>query len=166
MSDNKNFFAKQTDSSRVKATNVNRGQAPFTGCCYRERQPVPGVHLQHFDIVPRLMPVMRESCRTPAPSSFICLHVCFLSPISLRWNSAMLWHWERRSISWRTLSSVCTDLAWMSASSMSMQVQLSARGWLTRAARSSRLMRRRVARVLQMFFSLSGHRYSHHDDHG
>ena len=135
MSDNKNFFAKQTDSSRVKATNVNRGQAPFTGCCYREREPVPCVHP-------------------------------FLSPISLRWNSAMLWHWERRSISWRTLSSVCTDLAWMSASSMSMQVQLSARGWLTRAARSSRLMRRRVARVLQMFFSLSGHRYSHHDDHG
>ena len=36
------------------------GQAPFTGWSYRERQPVPCVHLQHFDIVPRLMPVMRE----------------------------------------------------------------------------------------------------------
>ena len=28
---------------------------------FDERQPVPGVHFQHFDIVPRLMPVMRES---------------------------------------------------------------------------------------------------------
>ena len=24
--------------------DVNRGQAPFTGCCYREREPVPCVH--------------------------------------------------------------------------------------------------------------------------
>ena len=66
----------------------------------------PQCSFQHFDIVPRLMPVMRDSCRTPAPRSFSILHTSFLSPISLRWNSAILWHWERQSIFWRTLSSV------------------------------------------------------------
>ena len=96
-------------------TGGTGGQAPFTGWCYRERQPVPSVHLQHFDIVPRLMPVMRDGCRTPAPGSFIILHISFLLPISSRWNSAMLWHWERQSISWRTLSSVWTVILRMSA---------------------------------------------------
>ena len=138
------------------ATEWTGGQAPFTGWCYRERQPVPCVHLQHFDIVPRLMPVMRDSCRTPAPRSFIILHISFLSPISLRWNSAMLWHLESQSIFWRTLSSVWTVILRMSEVSMSIHWHSSDSGWLTRVERSSMLMRRRVARVLQMFSILSG----------
>ena len=40
---------------------MNRGTGFVHELAYDERQPVPSVHLQHFDIVPRLMPVMRES---------------------------------------------------------------------------------------------------------
>ena len=34
-------------SEQGTGSGVNRGQAPFTGWCCRERQPVPSVH-QHF----------------------------------------------------------------------------------------------------------------------
>ena len=45
------------------AAEVNRGTGSVHELVFDERHPVPGVHLQHFDIVPRLMPVMRDSCR-------------------------------------------------------------------------------------------------------